>query len=299
MRQVTSVSNPANWEDLRVLLAVEREGSFHAAAQSLKMATSTVARRVSLLETALGRVLVQRTSAGTRVEPDAMDLVEAAARLEQRLATLHREGSSMSGVVRLSMGEGFVLPVTRLLAQLQRAHSDLQIELVSESRVAHIGRREADIALRKVKSTEAGLVQKRVGTLRFRLFASPAYLQATKSQRVVSASELRTHRFVGYDQSGSGYAQTRWLATQGITDVVFRANSDVALQTATEAGVGLCLLGVANGYELPPSLVQLTYRGKLPEVPLFLVWRKELQKVPRIRLVTRTLELALRKAFAE
>ncbi|HEY4222156.1 MAG TPA: LysR family transcriptional regulator, partial [Myxococcota bacterium] len=48
---------PVSWDDLRVLLAVQREKSLLAAGRSLGVSTSTVARRLDALEDALGKRL--------------------------------------------------------------------------------------------------------------------------------------------------------------------------------------------------------------------------------------------------
>ena len=50
----------ANWDDLRLLLAVSRRGSFLQAGQLLGIAASTVSRRLTQLEVALGEPLVER-----------------------------------------------------------------------------------------------------------------------------------------------------------------------------------------------------------------------------------------------
>src|SRR5690242_10567411 len=84
------------WDDLRVLLAVHRERSFLAAAKMLGVATSTVARRIDALERALGRTLVLRGSAGTELDPGALELVAFAEQTEHGLAAMFRKGAEAS-----------------------------------------------------------------------------------------------------------------------------------------------------------------------------------------------------------
>src|SRR5688500_1194944 len=113
------IPSTAAWDDLRVLLALHRERSFLAAGKALGISTSTAARRIDALEAALGRRVVQRTRSGTSIEPDALPLVALAEQLELGLSALRREQAqaeeTLSGVVRLSVGEGFVRPVVALL----------------------------------------------------------------------------------------------------------------------------------------------------------------------------------------
>ncbi|HEX4457309.1 MAG TPA: LysR family transcriptional regulator, partial [Polyangia bacterium] len=69
------MQNAVRFDDLRLLLVLQRQGSFLAAGRALRLSTSTVARRVEALERAIGRPLVVRTSSGTALEPDAVGLV--------------------------------------------------------------------------------------------------------------------------------------------------------------------------------------------------------------------------------
>jgi DNA-binding transcriptional LysR family regulator len=84
---------------------------------------------------------------------------------------------------------------------------------------------------------------------------------------------------------------------QGATRFPFRSNSDFALQAATELGQGICLMAEAVGRELE-SLVRLDVDVPLPSVPVFLVFHRELRQIPRMRVVTSTLEAALRHGLS-
>src|SRR3712207_6006727 len=93
------------WDDLRVLLALHRHGSFLGAGKAIGVSTSTAARRVEALEAALGRPLVHRTGAGTRLLPDAMPLLTLAEQLELGLHALRRDEArdAFAGTVRISL----------------------------------------------------------------------------------------------------------------------------------------------------------------------------------------------------
>src|SRR5690606_7738666 len=68
----------ANWDDLRVFLALAREGNLTAAARRLDVSHPTVARRIKALEAAIGGRLFDRlpdrfalTAAGEELLADA------------------------------------------------------------------------------------------------------------------------------------------------------------------------------------------------------------------------------------
>jgi DNA-binding transcriptional LysR family regulator len=155
------------WDDLRILLAVHRQGSFFAAGKSLDVATSTIARRLDALEHTLGRRVVLRGNSGAKVEHGARELVALAEAMEHGLAAAVREGTeaTVSGTVRVSVIEGAVREVTRLLGELRTKHPELEFELISESRAADISRGEADIGIRIMRSSSAGIIEKGVGRL--------------------------------------------------------------------------------------------------------------------------------------
>ena len=54
----------ARWDDVRIFLAIHRQGTLAAAAARLGLDTSTVSRRLAALEAALGARLFERTREG-------------------------------------------------------------------------------------------------------------------------------------------------------------------------------------------------------------------------------------------
>lgn len=93
-----------DWNDWRAFLAVARSGSTLAAAQLMKVSQTTVARRNTSLEAALGLLLFERrrdgcalTEAGKLLVPRA-EAVEAAASAAQSVArSFARETTGLFG----------------------------------------------------------------------------------------------------------------------------------------------------------------------------------------------------------
>jgi DNA-binding transcriptional LysR family regulator len=295
------IPSTAAWDDLRVLLALHRERSFLAAGKALGISTSTAARRIDALEAALGRRVVQRTRSGTSIEPDALPLVALAEQLELGLSALRRDQAqaeeTLSGVVRLSVGEGFVRPVVALLSQLRRKHPQLQFEVVSEARFADLTRREADIAIRKAKSSSPSLIERPAGRLTFALYAAQSYLDRRLPSARLSGDDFGRQDFIGYDGPLQKTAPAQWLLAQGALRFAFRSNSDYALEEAALQGQGICVLARAQGRTLS-GLVELHTETVLPTLPVYLVFHKELRQVLRYRAVVAALQSALRHALA-
>lgn len=287
------------WDDLRVLLAVHRERSFLAAGRALGVSTSTVARRIDALEAALGRPLVSRSTGGAVAFPDAAELVALAEQLELGLEAVRRDGESESaaaGIVRISMGEGFVQPVTRFLADIRRAHPRIAFEILSEARFVDLARREADYGIRKARSESPALIQRSVGRLHFGVYASHDYLERRVRGGRLRAADLPRHDFLAHDRSML-VPQTEWLGQHGITRFALRSTSDLAIVEGTLRGMGLSLIADGQARELP-GLVRVDIDVPLPTLPVFLVYHRDLRQVPRYRIVGRALEAALRAGLA-
>ena len=102
-----------NWDDLRVFLAVLRHGSASQAARQLGLNHTTVARRIRLLEEALGTLLFERSrSHGFTLTRDGQQLVPHAEAVEQALQAASERvsgsGSALAGHVRIGLDRHLV-----------------------------------------------------------------------------------------------------------------------------------------------------------------------------------------------
>ena len=285
-----------SWDDLRMLLAVHRDRSFLLAARTLGVATSTVSRRIEALEKSLGRPLVHRGNDGTRLDPDALRLVALGEEFELGLDALRRDSSddAVTGTVRLSMSEGFVRPVTQVMARLRVKYPALAVELISESRMVDLARREADIGVRISKTTSSAVVSRSLGRARPALFASRDYVQRRLPSAKVSREAAPLQDWVGFDASLERLPQEKWLRDYGAKNFVFRSNASIAIEQAVGTGIGIGVLmeGVAA---TQPSLIQLDVEASLPPVEVFLAFHRDSKKVPRVRVVVRELEAEFRR----
>jgi DNA-binding transcriptional LysR family regulator len=279
-----STQSEASWDDLRLLLVLARTGSLLAAGQSLGVAPSTISRRLAALEAALGRKLVHRTSAGTSIEPGAAGLLALADELDQRLRADQRARGheAHAGVVRISCPEAFAAPVTRVLAGHQRTHPDTAFEVIADARVVDLDKREADVAIRTVRSKGKTLVERRVARFPFALWASDGYLERRLRDGHLRAGDFGRHDFIGHEGALRQSAQERWLRAQGARSFPFRSSSDAALVAAAAEGRGICIVAEPLA-AAAPSLRKLRTDPPLPAIDIFLVVHRELRQVPRIR----------------
>ena len=100
-----------NWDDVRIFLAIARQGGLAPAAQSLGINHTTAARRLTRLETSLKARLVIRTPVGVTLTSAGSELLQYAERIEYETSAaqqhLHSPKGELSGKVRVGTREAF------------------------------------------------------------------------------------------------------------------------------------------------------------------------------------------------
>ncbi|HEX7640063.1 MAG TPA: LysR substrate-binding domain-containing protein, partial [Burkholderiaceae bacterium] len=125
-----------------------------------------------------------------------------------------------------------------ILARLRAAHPRLVVELVLSNEVEDLLRRDADIAVRMVRPTQAALVARRAGGIEVGLHAHPAYLAAHGTPRTLA--ELSAHAIVGFDRETPLVRRVlQAYPMLGRAGLAFRADSDLAQLAAIRAGLGI------------------------------------------------------------
>lgn len=276
------------WSDLRVVLAVKRSGSHGGAGRLLGVDPTTIGRRLTALEQALGVRLFDRTPVGLSPTREGLLLSSRAERVETEVLSAERElggaDARVEGPVRITATDGIlhylVLPA---LAALRRAEPGITLELRADTRVLDLSRREADVAIRLVRPKEPSLVARRWFSLRSQLYASRSYLERHGTPRTVD--DLRRHDFVGFEDALDDLPQVRWMhRLVGTPRYVVRATTTTAQVWACREGAGLALLGTfVERHE--PALVPVLPTTHPPARDAHLVVHQDLRKNARVAAV--------------
>lgn len=277
-----------DWDDARYFLAVRRTGSLSAAGRQLKVEQSTVGRRITALEGALGVRLFDRTPDGFILTPAGETLLPRFERIEEEVYAVEREAGGrearLSGTVRLTvpenLGSFFITPP---LASFRSRYPDISLELVADNRTLSLSKREADVALRLSRPTQPLLITRRLAEVGTALYASEKYLSSRGRPR---PPDFTGHDFIGFDEAFQPAEETRWLAqhAKGV-HTPFKSNSVRTMLSASLAGMGLALLPcyVAEGFA---SLVRVLPPSKVVMRELWLVLHRDLRHSARIRALT-------------
>lgn len=282
------MSSEPGWELFRSFLAVSREGSLSGAARALGLTQPTIGRHVDALETALSIKLFTRSQHGLRPTAAAAALVPHAEAMASAAGALKRAASGEEleerGAVRVTASEMIgveVLP--SILASFREANPRIDVELVLSNRSADLLRREADIAVRMVKPTQAMLITKKLGTIPVVLHAHPRYLQKHGTPRSVEAA-MRDHPIIGFDSAASVQKLPDDMPIPVRRDrFAFRCDSDLGQHAALKAGFGLGFCQTPLGKR--EGLVPLLQDAVRFDLGVWLVMHKDLARSRRVRLL--------------
>lgn len=251
------------WDDLRFFLALEEAGSIKGAARHLGVDHSTVSRRLTALEGALGKPLFDR-------RPDGLHITEVGAGvvpLARRIASLAAEvedvargaDESMAGPVRIAAGP--VLTTYFLMPRLPALREKFPVvEFILRAAIARLDvtQREADIAIRVhprgTPPGKADALARKVGTFGLAAYASEPYI-AARGRPELPIRGLAGHGIVISSAEGEG---AKWNARlDPPAEEVLTAYPYSSTMAAVESGVGLAVLPCVAA-ESEPTLIRIS-----------------------------------------
>ncbi|GEJ55357.1 LysR family transcriptional regulator [Anaeromyxobacter diazotrophicus] len=286
------------WDDLRIFLAVHRTRSHAGAARALRVAPTTVGRRLAALEAAVGARLFTRAPEGLAATAAARALLPRAERVEAEVLEAERElagaDARATGTVRITCGDGWATYVLApALPAFLAAHPGLTVELVGDVRAVDLTRGEADVALRHFRPRERSLVARRLGDERLGLYAAPAYLARRGTPR--TAQDLAAHDLVLFERELDRAPGQAWLREVAAgARVALRTRTTTAMHAACAAGAGVALL-MAEVVASDPRYVRVLPRLEPPPNEIWAVTHPDLRAAARVSVALRWLtELARR-----
>ncbi|MTD14917.1 LysR family transcriptional regulator [Nakamurella sp. YIM 132087] len=232
-------------DDLLVLLEVARSGSLLGAASALEVDHTTVSRRLSALERAVGAPVVVRTGRGCELTDLGRSLLAPSESVERAVGqarTLAQPGgvSELTGLVRIAAPDVFAVEfMGPAMARMVRTHPGVTLELTSATRPMVQGN-GADIEI-GVGSSQPRLETVLLSPYVLGLYGSTDYLadHGTPTTR----EELDGHRLVYYVESLIRVYELDVIDELFPSHRVHVASTSVHAQlTATMAGAGLGLL---------------------------------------------------------
>ena len=266
-----------DWNDVRVFLAVAREGSMRAAGRKLGLSQPTIARRLAAFEATFGGpTLFDRLPEGLHLNAAGEQLLPTTENVEQAILALERQRAAASpaltGTVRVSTGECAAGFLARCLSGSTTAvlPAGITLELVESRETANLARREADMALRHQPPESGDFYVSKAGT-----FACAVYRRR----------DADAGAWVTYTEEQAHYEPARWVQRQieqTGESVALRASSMLMHLEAIRAGTGRGVLPcyVGDGHSL---LERLTPPIREIDAEYWIIVHRDLRRAACVR----------------
>jgi DNA-binding transcriptional LysR family regulator len=280
-----------DWDKLRIFHAVASAGSFTHAGQMLTLSQSAVSRQISALEDEIATPLFQRHARGLTLTDEGELLFSAVSdvlsRLGQAEEALKNAQSAPRGSLKITTSHGlgtyWVLPrIETFISEFP----ELQVHLVFEDHELDLAQREADIAIRMRAPVQADLIQRKLFTVHYHLYACEGYL--AKHGTPQNFADLLKHVLIAYGESAAPEIRdVNWLidavgkiAPNGSFRAL-RINNLTGILHATEASVGIAALPDYVAAERP-GLVRVLPDVEGPSFDVHLVYCDALRQSKRV-----------------
>lgn len=284
-----------NWDDLKIFLALSRQGSARAAADKLGIHHSTITRRIESLESGQGMHLFDRSPTGYTLTATGEELLQAVSRIELEVMGIERNilgrETDLKGEIRVTMPD--VIAANLLMPDLVRfmdLYPDIQLKVLISYNLFSLTKREADVAIRISGSPPEHLVGRKVVQYHIANYASRDYLE-----KYPLPIKTEGAHWIGWDFP---VPQAEWIGQSELPMLPARGNfNNVLVQlAAVKAGLGIarlaCFVGDAelDLQRVPPGKSQpfqdiwiLTHRDLLStaRIQVFMDFMAEVFKQKR------------------
>lgn len=286
-----SPGNGLDWDKLKIFHAAAQKGSFTHAGEELGISQSAVSRQVSALEHTLGVPLFHRHARGLLLTEQGEQLYRTAQDVALKLTAVQSQLNDSrdrpSGLLRVTTTVGLGSSwLCERLHEFMDLFPDVLLDLVLDNFELDLSMRQADVAIRMRQPVQPDLIQRRLFTVHFHLYASPLYIERFGLPETIE--ELDGHRLITFGEAGPSYLrQMNWVEIAGRKPDQPRApalqvNSITAIGRVVRTGGGIALL---PDYLIEPDsgLVRIIPEAELPSYETYFVYPAELKNSARLK----------------
>ena len=255
----------ADLDDILVFVKVAQFESITRAARSLGMPISTVSRRLSILESALGVSLLRRTTRRVMLTAQGREYFsqcqEPLNLLQEAEQVLTHAQKRPEGLLRITVP--VILsqePFLNFISAFMKGQTGIRVELVVTNLLLDLIAENIDVALRVGELQDSSVVARRLGTIVYCLVAAPEYLKA----RTLPAepADLKAHDCVVFNAKNN---ERDWDLVSGRRRVRIRVSGPAATRDINSARA---FVHRGHGIGLAPSTYcdEAIAKGKLLRV---------------------------------
>ena len=280
-----------DWDKLRIFHAVAEASSFTHAGDKLNLSQSAISRQISTLEQNLGVPLFHRHARGLIMTEQGETLYHTAhdvlLKLDAVQAKLKESTQHPKGPLKVTTTVGLGTSwLTTRIHEFIHMFPDVQLELLLTNEEVDLTMRQADCAIRLRQPKQSELIQRRLFTVHFHIYASPSYVKRRGQPKNID--DLDNHSIVTFGVETPAYlTEMNWLATVGRKannprTSVFQVNNLIAMRKVVEAGAGIALF---PDYliEDRSGLMQLMQNSEVPSFDTYFCYPEEMRNSARLK----------------
>ena len=281
-----------DWDKLRIFHAVASAGSFTHAGQMLTLSQSAVSRQISALEEEINTPLFQRhargltlTDEGEMLYAAVSDVLARLAQAEEALKNVHdAPRGSLKVTCTHGIGSYWLAP---RLAGLIAECPELELHLVLDDHELDLSQREADVAIRMRAPVQADLIQRKLFTVHYHIYATQAYIDAHGAPQ--KFEDLADHTICSYGETAPPEVRDiNWLVEQtkrsgrsGGKGRVIRVNNVTGVLNCALANLGIVSVPDYVAAQFPQLIRILPDLGG-PTLDVHLVYADSLRQSKRV-----------------
>lgn len=255
-------------DDLRVLVAVGRAGSFTKAAATLGVSQPALSHTVRQLEARLGVRLLMRTTRSVSLTEAGERLVRTVEprfqEIDAEMAGIAELREKPAGLVRITATEFAIQSVLMpKVGKLLRDYPDIKVEMIVDYGLTNIVEERIDAGVRSGEQVAKDMIAVRIGSdMRMAVVGSPAYFKSRPEPK--KPQDLTEHNCISlrlprYDTL---YA---WEFERGSRELRVRVDGQLTFNT-TQQLLNAAIAGHGLAY-VPESMVEESVsKGRLKRV---------------------------------
>ena len=233
--------------DMALFVEVVKAKGFRHAAEAMGIPNSTVSRRISNLEKAIGLRLLHRTTRKIELTEAGQIYFERCKRIADEAKLAHEQLGEMleqpTGVLRASLPVDFAnIYLAPIIAQFAKQYPSITFDFDLTPRVVDLVSEPFDVAIRMGKPPDSNLIARQLAELPCYLYASPSYIKQYGEPK--NPTDLVNHECIGFRSSRSNVWNLRSKGESVDVPIKgrFQLNSVGMIRKLASLGMGIAVL---------------------------------------------------------
>ena len=285
MKSSNGMNSALSWDEFRLVKAIADARSLVGAADGLGLNHSTIFRRLGAVEEALGAKLFERSRAGYQPTAAGEEMVALATTMSDSVVEFERRVAGRdvkpSGDLRVTTVDSMAVALLPpILVRFRQLNPGVHLDVIVDAHQLNLSRRDADVAIRVTNEPPETLIGRRIGPIRWAVFASPK-IAAEYGEKALDEAP-----WVGFGDNLGSLIGKRWTE-QHISQrrQVCRVNSVLSMAETIAAGAGAGVLPCFIGKNRT-DLVRIGDPITEMDIDLWVLTHPDLRHSARVRAFT-------------